>query len=554
MEGHMVVKTKLLRTAFFCIFSYLTVIGTVFASAPKAPQPAPWGLYLYMAAANDLEPYAWVTLNQIVKAHPQTEKTPIVVAAHFKTRKGVYLLELGRVHDRVSEIADGKAWDDSLLKQATVEVWPDASFDDISMLQKFLGWAKTNFPAERRAFIYSGHGYSWRGFGQDDTSGVLKDGPEKLIRFPAFRKMLEQFQVQGLSFEWIGFDACSIGVIEVGYELRKVTPYLVASTIEVPFYGFPYTKILSPWVDAAAKNSPLPKPEQMVKQIVSEYGHSYSNDASAFPVGNPLEAFKLAAISTAKLEPYVALFKKLADEIVDARLSSTRWFRELQSKISSYDSVADIDALLYYLGEDMPDFVEEVTAARHALGHTEKPESLSHRILLNEDVESIAHVSIKVTPGRYSAIEARRALSAVNKSSPLRWVSQPLLRKSAQLDEILFDIEMITPDHYGTFSATFNPFILGSRAVDISVEDHRKKDGHAELSRFHFDRASDLELRLDFPAASPLLAETHGAEWPEMRTLGVLFTDRILAEDGAEVYQGLEWEVKTGWGKAILSP
>ena len=47
----------------------------------------------------------------------------------------------------------------------------------------------------------------------------------------------------GLHTEYILFDACYMSSVEVAYELKDVTHYLIASPTEVLSYGFPYTSM-----------------------------------------------------------------------------------------------------------------------------------------------------------------------------------------------------------------------------------------------------------------------------------------------------------------------
>ena len=57
--------------------------------------------------------------------------------------------------------------------------------------------------------------------------------------------MVEAIQGVGKKFEFILFDACFMGTIEVSYEFRNVADYLISSVMEVPGYGFPYDYFLS---------------------------------------------------------------------------------------------------------------------------------------------------------------------------------------------------------------------------------------------------------------------------------------------------------------------
>ena len=48
--------------------------------------------------------------------------------------------------------------------------------------------------------------------------------------------------LEGRSFDFIYFDACLMGSVEVAYELRKLTPWIVGSPTELQVYGMPYHK------------------------------------------------------------------------------------------------------------------------------------------------------------------------------------------------------------------------------------------------------------------------------------------------------------------------
>ena len=57
--------------------------------------------------------------------------------------------------------------------------------------------------------------------------------------------MVEAMQAVGKKFEFLLFDACFMGTIEVCHEFRNVADYLIASVMEVPAYGFPYDYFFS---------------------------------------------------------------------------------------------------------------------------------------------------------------------------------------------------------------------------------------------------------------------------------------------------------------------
>jgi hypothetical protein len=46
-------------------------------------------------------------------------------------------------------------------------------------------------------------------------------------------------------FEYIVFDACNMGAVEVAYQLRNKTEFIISATSEISAYGLPYEKIIS---------------------------------------------------------------------------------------------------------------------------------------------------------------------------------------------------------------------------------------------------------------------------------------------------------------------
>lgn len=97
-------------------------------------------------------------------------------------------------------------------------------------------------PTEKLGLIFGSHGSSWlntiftsRSFGQDGL------GTDNTILLP---DMVQAISSVGKTFEFILFDSCYMGSIEVCYDFRNVTKYQIVSAMEVPAYGFPYSTLL----------------------------------------------------------------------------------------------------------------------------------------------------------------------------------------------------------------------------------------------------------------------------------------------------------------------
>ena len=91
-------------------------------------------------------------------------------------------------------------------------------------------------PTDKIGLVFGSHGSSWlntiytRSFGQDgagDTTILIPD-------------MVDALNSVGKKFEFILFDVCYMGTVEVAYSFRNVCNYQLSSVMEVPAYGFPY--------------------------------------------------------------------------------------------------------------------------------------------------------------------------------------------------------------------------------------------------------------------------------------------------------------------------
>ena len=112
-------------------------------------------------------------------------------------------------------------------------------------LSDFISFCAANYPANRNSLILWDHGAgSVSGYGWDevfsnqhlDLTGInkaLKDG--------------------GVKFDFVGFDACLMGSVEVAYMLEPYADYLIASEETEPGSGWYYTR----WVDALAANTSI---------------------------------------------------------------------------------------------------------------------------------------------------------------------------------------------------------------------------------------------------------------------------------------------------------
>lgn len=141
------------------------------------------------------------------------------------------------------------------------------------------------FPARHYGITFWSHSTGWaprrNTFGQDETHTQPAEKSE--MEIPALHDVLAQLP----RFDYIFFDACFMQCIEVAYELRDVTDYMVGSPAEIPGPGAPYDKI----TEALCAGNP--------QGIVLEYDRIYPGSYN----GSYYSGVLLSCIDCAKLEP-----------------------------------------------------------------------------------------------------------------------------------------------------------------------------------------------------------------------------------------------------------
>lgn len=134
-----------------------------------------------------------------------------------------------------------------LWKQCNEEL---CSTDAETMLKTLQG-IEHYFPARHYGITFWSHATGWtprrNTFGKDETHS--KPATMSEMEIPVLRDVLSRLP----KFDYIFFDACFMQCIEVAYELRNVTSYMVGSPAEIPGPGAPYDKVISALCKGDAK-------------------------------------------------------------------------------------------------------------------------------------------------------------------------------------------------------------------------------------------------------------------------------------------------------------
>ena len=133
------------------------------------------------------------------------------------------------------------------------------SMTDPETLASFIQWCAKNFPANRNELIFWDHGGgSVTGYGYDEKNA--RSGSMSLAGID------KALKAGGVTFDFIGFDACLMATVENGLMLNKYADYLIASEETEPGVGWYYTD----WLTALSRNTSLPT-LQIGKSIVDSF-------------------------------------------------------------------------------------------------------------------------------------------------------------------------------------------------------------------------------------------------------------------------------------------
>jgi len=203
------------------------------SSEPELPVDdiAPRTVLLYMVARNNLSGNAVKDLNEIKKA--------VLNGDLGASRLLIYYVN-GNTAPTLSE------YDSSGNRFVLREYEKETLSVSAQRLSDVIDDVKELAPAHTYGLIMWGHGTGYVQDGIDEPGiSTLSYGGESVDKKDYWMNVTTLAKVlDGECFDWIYFDCCFMAGVEVAYELRNVTDYIVASASELPSDGMPYDRTL----------------------------------------------------------------------------------------------------------------------------------------------------------------------------------------------------------------------------------------------------------------------------------------------------------------------
>lgn len=260
-------------------------------SALQAETPLrEWTFMLFIAADNNLESGVAPDINEI-EQYGSNEKIAFVAQidlnGNFNSQSELKWTGSKRFY--ISRDSNKKKMSSPPLMDLG-----EVDTADPEVLIDFVSWAKENYPAKKYALILWNHGTGWKeispnimemqmppielseglaaaipnisyNISYDDTSHSSMD-------IPTLQKTLIKVKsILGQPIDLLGFDACLMQMVEVGWAAAPSALFQVGSPDQEPERGWPYDMIA-----AAMHKKPVMGPEELGSVIVKSYKQSYT--------------------------------------------------------------------------------------------------------------------------------------------------------------------------------------------------------------------------------------------------------------------------------------
>ncbi len=238
---------KHLSAAVLALFALLSCSSCGHDDPEPTPQTFGRTVIVYMAAENNLSSYAQENIDDMMKGAKQlnaNDRLLVFVDRNSKKEKPFIIRLTGNDAHPV----------DTLYKYTS-----DFYSSDAGKMKEVVEWCMSQCPSESYGLVLWGHADGWivhtptlrslsrsnsirrrsRAFGWDTGDDI--SGDDQWMEIADMRDALESLPH---SFKFIFADCCAFQSVEVAYELRNVTDYIVASPAEIPGAGAPYKTVI----------------------------------------------------------------------------------------------------------------------------------------------------------------------------------------------------------------------------------------------------------------------------------------------------------------------
>ena len=198
------------------------------------------------------------------------------------------------------------------IKSKIVQVYSEQNSADPVIMNNVLSQIINEYPAQSYGLVLWSHGSAWfpngtelnnrksnvRKFALPITKSFGKDGTNEL-------NIIDLKNVLPLKFEFIIFDACYMGSVEVLYELKNKADYIISSSTEVLSSGYPYNLVV-PFLFQQTID---------YKSVANSFFESY------FKLDGVMQSATVSVVKTSELTNLAKSVSEIMSDINDIKLA-----------------------------------------------------------------------------------------------------------------------------------------------------------------------------------------------------------------------------------------
>ncbi len=236
----------------YCFLLLLLMVTACSSDEESQPAVAERTIFVYMAAENNLSFYGFdeADLDEMREASTQIDD---------RYRLIVYVDGPGSDPPYIGRLRGGQLVDSVPMKESLTA--------NPAVLQQMLTYARSKYPAKSYGLVLWGHCNGWlisdktagqasarrRAYGGDNGNGSNYGSGNYWMNIPDMAVAIEKAMGNDRLAFIVG-DCCNFACVEVAYELRHLTDYVIGSPAEIPGPGAPYHLALPGLFSSTADN------------------------------------------------------------------------------------------------------------------------------------------------------------------------------------------------------------------------------------------------------------------------------------------------------------
>jgi len=195
---------------------------------------------------------------------------------------------------------------------------------DYRHLADFGKWAKKQYPAKKYMLIVWNHGKGWEKYAGGATKGISYD--DETGNHITTQQLALALQELG-GVDLYASDACLMQMVEVAYEIKDHSRYILGSEETEPAGGYAYDKFLT-----LLNATPGFTPEQLGKAVVDTFYEYYQATDERYYTHSLLNAAALPGLAAAVDGFAGAMVSAGEKDVIKGAIYDAQWFAAPDSK------------------------------------------------------------------------------------------------------------------------------------------------------------------------------------------------------------------------------